>query len=491
MRFPFVGRLVLAGLLLAVGVAAHAQEAQWQAFTDAGWRMSHGGDLATAKEYLSKGLGQAEKFPANDPRRALSLAYLASVIQRQGQADDARRYAQQALAIYDPLRADAAVPTLGKGLNALALAYHGLKDYATADRLYQKAAAVQEANRGGNGPVMARLLGNRAALLEDQGRYEEAEPLRTKQLAILDTVADPALAPEASAAQQRTGRLYRLWGRDARAEPHLLRAVELRRRFVKKGDPELADSLSDLGCLYFDLGKYDQAGAALREALLLRDVTGTANVAKQAALAESLYNLGALHVAQKDYSAAQSLLRRALAIRDAATPAGDLRTAATLSGLGAAYVGQKSYAQALSALTRALQVAERVQGDSHVDVAVAAEALAAVYVRLGDAKKAEPLLLRAVAIRESALGARHRGTAAAVNHLADFYRDQKRYADAEPLYRRALASKEKTLGRNNPALAPVLDGYALLLRQTKRADEAAKLTQRADALRAKAPAGAS
>jgi tetratricopeptide (TPR) repeat protein len=491
MRCPIVYRLTLVGACLALGGAARAEEAQWKALTDAGWRMGRGGDPGKAKEYLVKALGQAEAFPADDPRRALTLSYLAYVSQRQGKGDDARRYARQALAVYDPLPADGSVPSLGQGLNALALAYQGFKDYATADRLYQKAAAAEEAARGAHSVVVARLLGNRAALLEGQGRYEEAEPLRTQQVAILDTVSDPAVAPQAGAARQRTGRLYRLWGRDARAEPHFVRAVELRRRFVKKGEPELADSLSDLGCLYFDLGKYDLAEPPLREALLLRDVTDTTTSTKLAALAESLHNLGALRLAVRDYAAALSLLSRALKYREAAAPAGDLRTATTLHALGTAYAAQKNYAKAVSELTRALQITERLLGDSHVDVAAAAEALADAYARQGDAKKAEQNFLRAVAVRETALGPQHRGVAASLHHLADFYRDQKRYADAEALYRRALAAKEQALGRDDPVLAPVLDGYALLLRQTQRADEAAKLAQRAAALRAKAPAGAS
>ena len=102
MRFPLVFRLALAGVCLAFGGAtAPAQEAQWRAYTDTGWRMSRGGELTSAREFLLKGLKHAEEFPAADPRRALTLAYLANVSHRKGQAYDAGRYAKQALAIYD------------------------------------------------------------------------------------------------------------------------------------------------------------------------------------------------------------------------------------------------------------------------------------------------------------------------------------------------------------------------------------------------------
>jgi Tfp pilus assembly protein PilF len=73
-----------------------AQEAQWKALTDYGWRATRLGDQAGAAEYLTKALGHAAGFPEADPRRALTLSYLAVVARRQGKADDAGRYADQA-----------------------------------------------------------------------------------------------------------------------------------------------------------------------------------------------------------------------------------------------------------------------------------------------------------------------------------------------------------------------------------------------------------
>src|SRR4051794_7122318 len=174
MRHPNICRLALAGLcLLAGATAAPAQEAQWKAFVSNGWRLCREGDAAAAKEYLLKALQQAEGFPADDPRRALTQAYLAMAAFKQGQRAESDRYARQALAAYDRLP-PAAVPhpTVGKGLNALALVAQGRKDYDQADRLYQRAIAAEEKALGSNKLAVALLLANRASALEAQGRYE-------------------------------------------------------------------------------------------------------------------------------------------------------------------------------------------------------------------------------------------------------------------------------------------------------------------------------
>jgi Tetratricopeptide repeat len=485
MRYLGVGRLMVVAFL-STTLAARAQESRWQSYTDAGWRALGEGKEGLARQNLVKALQEAEPFPPGDARRALTHSYLAYVEFKLRDRAEADRNAKEALAVYNALSVDEAPAHAAKGLNALALLYQGYGDFRKADGLYKKAVACEEKARGSNGIGLARLLGNHAAMYEAQARYEEAEALRKRQIEILDIPGDAARVPHAAVARQEAGHLYRLWNRDAQAEPHFLRAVELRRALGKTDDPDLARALADLGRLYLSLGQYDRADPPLTEALQLREKAYGARPPKaQGELAASVYELGLLELARGRHDRAEPLLDRALAIREKAAPEGDVATAATLHSLGTLHAAQKQYARAEVAFKRAIQLKGKLLGASHLDVAPTAEALADVYVHMNQSKEAERYFLRALSIREGALGDGHLSVAATRHTLANSYRGSQRYAEAEPLYKSALAAKEKVLGSEHLALAALLEDYGQLLAETKRGEEAAKLKLRAKAIRAK------
>src|SRR5438105_3586681 len=135
MRSTNVGRLVLMGLFLfAGGAAAQAQVSQWKAYVTTGWQLCREGNASAAKDYLEKALQQAEAFPADDPRRALTYSYLALTSLKQGQRAESDRYVSQALALYDRLPPGGVPhPTVGKGLNALALTAQRRNDFDQAE----------------------------------------------------------------------------------------------------------------------------------------------------------------------------------------------------------------------------------------------------------------------------------------------------------------------------------------------------------------------
>jgi Tetratricopeptide repeat len=485
MRYLGVGGLVVVALLSS-SAAARADESRWQSATEAGWRALGEGKEGLARQNLVKALQEAEPFPPGDARRALTHSYLAYVEFKLRDRAEADRNAKEALAVYNALSVDEAPAHAAKGLNALALLYQGYGDFRKADGLYKKATACEEKARGPNGIGLARLLGNHAALYEAQARYEEAEALRKRQVEMLDVPGDAARVPQAAIARQEAGHLYRLWNRDAQAEPHFLRAVELRRGLGKADDPDLPRALADLGRLYVSLGQYDRADPLLTEALQLREKAyGAKSVKAQTELAASLHDLGMLELGRGRYDRAEPLLNRALAIREKAAPEGDITTAATLHSLGTLHAAQKQYPRAEVAFKRAVQLKGKLLGASHLDVAPTAEAVADVYVHVNQSKEAERYFLRALSIREGALGDGHLSVAATRHALANFYRGSQRYADAEPLYKSALAAKEKALGSEHLALAALLDDYAQLLGETKRAEEGGKLKMRANAIRAK------
>jgi tetratricopeptide (TPR) repeat protein len=484
MRSRGVLRLAAACLFVAGAAAtADGQEAQWKAFTDSGWRLAREGDSA-AGEHLAKALTHAAEFPPGDTRRALTQSYQAFAAWKAGQSGDADRHAREALAAFDALPSGSTDSHAGRGLNALALLSQVRKDYPRADKLFQRAQAIEEKARGANSVGVAVLIGNRAGLLEAQGRYEEAEPLRKRQLQLLDSPNAPGRADQAAAAHLATGRLYRQWDRDAQAETHLVRAVDLKQMAGKKGEAILP-YLTELGRLYLDLKKADKAEMLLSEVLEYQEKSAGQSPREQVELSDALHDMGCVHLVGGRPTTAEPLLVRALRIRQKAFPDGDLRTAVTLHALASLHATRKRYQQAEGELQQALQIKQKVFGANHAGVAAALEDLGLLYARMNDLASAANFLREAVAVRERSAGPQHPGTAATLHHLANVYRDQRRYPEAEPLYRRAVAIKEKSHGPDHPALVPVLDSYAAMLLRAGRSADAAAVAKRANAVRAK------
>ncbi|MCP4307664.1 MAG: tetratricopeptide repeat protein, partial [bacterium] len=63
--------------------------------------------------------------------------------------------------------------------------------YDEAEPLYRRALAILEKVLGAEHPAVATSLNNLAELYRDQGRYDEAEPLYRRALAILEKGLGP------------------------------------------------------------------------------------------------------------------------------------------------------------------------------------------------------------------------------------------------------------------------------------------------------------
>ena len=92
----------------------------------------------------------------------------------------------------------------------------------------------KEGSLGPDHPELATSLSNAADSLQSLGRYDEAEPLYLRALAILEVELvpdDPGIAVVLS----NLGEFYRTLGRYGEAEPLHLRALAIREKVLAPG----------------------------------------------------------------------------------------------------------------------------------------------------------------------------------------------------------------------------------------------------------------
>ncbi len=306
-------------------------------------------------------------------------------------------------------------------------------------------------------PEAARLLQRVGNYLRERAQYAQAETFYERALAIQEstlTQEDLALAQSL----QDLGILYYYQGKHAQAGSAFQRALMIREKILGAEHPDVAQSLNDLAVIYFYQRKYAQAEALYQRAILIRQ---QAVGLEHPNMAESLVGLAYLYFEQGRYAEAEPLYLHALSIDERHFGMEDPALGGILLNLASLYRHQGRYAEAEPLAHRAIAIWEQT-GLEHPDVAFGLRGLGRLYVAQGQYDRAEPLYRRALGILENALGPENLKVADALTDLGQLYTPQGRYAQAESLYRQALAIQEKTLGLEHYRVAETLNDLAHL-----------------------------
>jgi tetratricopeptide (TPR) repeat protein len=143
-------------------------------------------------------------------------------------------------------------------LNNLGLLYYAQGRYQEAEPLYRRALALREKVLGPDHPDVATSLNNLAGLYDTQGRYKEAEPLYRRALALWEKVLGPE-HPDVATALNNLGLLYYAQGRYPEAEPLYRRALALREKVLGPEHPDTARNLFHLAWLLRDKGDHPES----------------------------------------------------------------------------------------------------------------------------------------------------------------------------------------------------------------------------------------
>ena len=234
--------------------------------------------------------------------------------------------------------------------------------------------------------------------------------------------------------------------------------------------------LNNRGLVLVSAGHYEDALAAYREALEIRERLGDPEFPQVATLVN---NMGIAYKSLGRAKEAQEAFERAVAIRDEELGSEHPSVASTLNNVAVALVMQANYEEAEAVYRKVLSIMEPIHGADHVDVARTRFNLGNLLRDVGRYDEALEAHQRALDARERGLGELHPDVAASLNSLGMTYGARGQSERALEYYRRALKVREQILDPSHPAIGGALNNIGNVLKRRGELDEALASFERA------------
>lgn len=247
--------------------------------------------------------------------------------------------------------------------------------------------------------------------------------------------------PEALAAVHFTiGTTYRVQSKFPEAEPHLRKALEIRRRVLGDKHPETGQSMVALAEWCLLSGRYPEAEPLFRDAI---PIFRAAHDAKWLAIA--LNDYGALKSSTGDYASAEKLLREGLEVSAELRGAERAPRAIMYSVLGAARCQQGDFTQGAELLQKSIEEFRALPGEPRSELAFALSTLGNIRLIQADYDKAEALLREAFELFRKTVGENHQSSAGPLLLLAELYYKRENYDKARAEIEHAMQIQRNAL----------------------------------------------
>jgi len=290
----------------------------------------------------------------------------------------------------------------------------------------------QQVRREGQRTAWVADFLDRVLLTVDPEQAEASlqTPLYAAQLETVENAArkvpDLSSDPQVEARIRNTlGRLFINLGRYEEARQQLQTAADLRLTTYGQHAAQTAESQHYLAWALKELGRFDEADRLYQQALQVR----RALFGSGGPVAETLNNVGQLYYAQQKYDQAEACLRDALALRQRGRD-NEKDMATGLANLGSVLRDTGRLDEAESLLRDALEIRRRVLGEQHFHTIVSMNKLGLLLRDRGRASEACELLERTLELRRQVLPKEHPHIAVSLANLGMALADEGNYAAA-------------------------------------------------------------
>ena len=264
------------------------------------------------------------------------------------------------------------------------------------------------------------------------------------------------------------GWTYRMLGDLKAAEPHLARALQIRKEQLGQEHPETLETMGLLFWVYGDRGRYGQAQQlGVQELEISRRIFGD----EHPTTLEYMQAVGYAYIGLGRYDEAEQLYARTAQI---------LRRVPGEPHPWSGYLGQLRqkqgrYNESESLYLKALEMQRRVLGDEHSYTLSSMQGLARLYTDEGRYSEAEQQFVEALETCRRVRREDHPATLGNVNDLAVLRTKQKQYDQAEILFDEALKGRRRELGNDHPDTLQTFNDFGVLRREQGQYEEAARL----------------
>jgi eukaryotic-like serine/threonine-protein kinase len=332
-------------------------------------------------------------------------------------------------------------------------------------------------------PRHVKLLNNLANMHAEANRYDEAEPLHQRALAMAEAIYGPH-HPSLSVSLNNLVNVHGSRGDHEAAERLAKRALEVSEGALGPDHPNVAWALTNVALTYDAREMYDEAESLFGRALTVREA---ALGPKHPYVAHSLTNLGVIADYRFEHENALVLFERALAIRREAFGSDHPEVARSLGNIAFVHSRRGEYDEAEAMFERVLAIEEAAYGPEHPIIARALTNIARMKSRKGAHAEAQVFLERALAIREEKLGPDKPIVAYTLDMLARARFAQDDHDAALQLHTRAVGINERASGIGRRDLAYSLESLASYHEDREELDEAEPLLRRVIEIRETLP----
>ena len=323
---------------------------------------------------------------------------------------------------------------------------HELKgDLTTAEDILSRALRGRQECLGESHPLTLETADSLAQFLAGARRFNDAKSLYENVIAkMADTRGE--LHPDTLSSKSRLARMLHYRAKQYPDAEKLY--VEIRTTCEKEFGPEhprTLDVLDDLGCLYRDMGRLDEAEEFFRSAIKGLDKAlspdNSQTIQSQLNLARLLFK------SRGDHSQALTIFLDVYEKRKAALGAEHKFTLSALNLVGDVLLDKGDHHAAEEHYRQALTALEQKLDPSHPAVLACLRRLARVYkLHTGDFDRAEGIYNQVIKELTHVHGANSAEVMDAVDDLADCMEEKGDFAEAERLYRRAVNGFETARG---------------------------------------------